>query len=160
MSRDGRRDELRRLLDEPYDPALELNENEQWLGRHHAAVAALVPDHAELYRALLARREAEGLTPDVRASALDAAGTIAAVMQSLRRRPLVVAAASEAPVSHTFPLGTLDHLFYSFTLLTSPVADDHSMAMLELDELDELVELSQPWLAEMGGADTAGGAET
>jgi len=147
------REELRAILDEELDPSTDLDENEQWLLRHFAAVAAILPDHAELYRALLARREAEGISS--RAVALEAAATIAALMQSLSRRRMLVVAAWETPLDPTHALGALDQLFHSLTLLTSPTKDEQSEAMFSVEELDELMTLSDvpAWLTQMGATE-------
>lgn len=78
------------------------------------------------------------------------------MLQSFWRRPVIMIAASEAPVSHILPVGALDQLFDSFTLLTSPVEEEEAEAMLQLEELDELMSFPelQQWLALMGAAET------
>ncbi len=149
------REELRAILDEEMDRFTDLSENEQWLLRHFAAVAAILPNHAELYRELLARREAEGISPDLRAVALEAAATIATLMQSLNRRRELVVAAWATPIDPTHALGALNQLFHSLTLLTSPAEDDQSEAMLSRQELNELLTLTDvpAWLEQMGATE-------
>lgn len=148
-------EELHALLAEDGDDApAELNDDERWLFRHVGALAALLRRQAELYPRMLARWEREGPSEELRSAALDAAGLAAALLQAARRRPGVLIAAGEPPVSLTLPLGLLDQLFYSFTLLTSPSADERTEAMLTAAELDELMgdpEL-RDWLARISVA--------
>lgn len=149
------RDELRAVLDEATDPSTELNGDEQWLLRHLAAVAAILPDYAELYRNLLARCQAEGMSVDLQDIAFEAAGTIATLMLSLNTRRPVVIAAGDTPIDPSHALGTMDQVFSSLILLTGPTDDDYSEAMLTVEELDELMTLTDvpAWLEQLGATE-------
>jgi len=153
--RDDLRDELRAILDEDPDPSVPITEDEQWLLRHFAAVAAVLPYYAERYRGLLARRESEGSSADLRAMALEAAGTIAIVMQSVRRRQALVLSTAGGPVDPQYALAMLGHLFYSFTLLTGAAQDAYMDAIMTADELDAAMSLEEldGWLREVGAFD-------
>lgn len=157
MIRDDLRNDLRAILDEAPDPSVPIPEDEQWLLRHFAAVAAILPHYAELYPALLARRESEGSSTDLRDIALEAAGTIAIVMQSVRRRQALVLSTAESPVNPKYALATLEHLFHSYTLLTGAEEDPYMEAIVTADELDELMSLDavDGWLREVGAFDPA-----
>lgn len=152
-------DDLHALLDEEGDDAPpDLNDDERWLLRHMGAAAALLLDHAQLYRDLLDRRRREQGSDVLRANALDAAATLAVFLQSARRRTRVLIAASETWMSSTLPLGALDQLFCSFILLSDPVTDDRSDAILTQSELEELMEHPelQAWLERIGALGAGG----
>jgi hypothetical protein len=134
-------------------PPPEMKEHEVWLYRHLAVAALLLEQKVPRYRELLAQWEAEGPTEELRADALYEAGALSVVLQSVRSRPEVLAAAAETPVKPTLALGALDQLFYSFTLLTSPSADDEYVeAKMSEEDLDEFLSFPQvqAWLREMG----------
>lgn len=143
------REELHAALDDEGAGAPpDLDDDERWLLRHVGAGIALLRAHAALYGDALARRQAEPSSDELDAAALDAAATIGLLLQSARRRPRVLIAASGTAMSPTLVLGALDQLFFSFILLTAPLADERSEAMLTREELDEL--LAHPELEAWG----------
>jgi hypothetical protein len=148
-------EELRSMLEEDSGdvppPPSELKEHEVWLLRHLSVAAALLLEKEPLYRELLAQWEAEGPSDELRAKALYEAGALGLVLQSARRRPEVLVGAFETPYKPS--LGALDQLFYSFTLLTTPSADDdYTEVRIGTEELDEFFENPKlkEWLAQMG----------
>lgn len=146
--------ELRRtLLDEGNAPP-ELSPELRFLASRQAALAALLADHAELYRHLHERFRGEGSTPEVRAIALDAAGNLGTVLQELRRREDLVVAFAHAPRVHPIPLPVIDQLVYCFLLLSGPVSEDDRMALLSPDELDGVLgaDSVRSWLQGVGAA--------
>jgi hypothetical protein len=150
--------ELRALLlaDDPGSPTgTALAEPERFLLRHLAVVAAVLTDHADLYRRLLARRRAGTEPADLRTAAHDAAHTIAAVNQSLARRPWLLAATLGGPLDPTPALLALDQLFFGLILLTGRT-DDDALAPdpQELDLLLQAPSLRQ-WLARIEGTEPA-----
>jgi hypothetical protein len=139
----------------------EMGEAEQWLLRHLTIASGLLLHHAMLYRELLSLWEEDGPSDELSAAALEAAANLAVVLRSARRRPEVLAASSDTPLSSTLPLGALDQLFYSFTLLTAPPADEYADAKLSLEELDELLDhpTLRDWLDRAGAWDVFPEAE-
>lgn len=148
---------LATLAERGHDYPSPTSEDEQWLLDRLAGAAALLTDHSKVYRELLARHRAEGSSTELRAIALDAAGTIAALKQDLRRRYTLVVAAAQSPINPTTALGVLDQLLHSFTLLAGSSTDEYSDAVMSLDEFDELMSLDavDAWLREVGAFDPA-----
>lgn len=147
--------DLHALLEDYGDAPPELNDDERWLLNHLAVVAAALPEYDERYRALLTVHEAEGATPELRASALEAAGELAVLLQSVYRRPVVITASWQSSLDPRLALAAIDNLFYSFTLLPCHDGDDYGEARLEVEELDDLM-LSpqmQAWFEEMGAVE-------
>jgi hypothetical protein len=144
--------ELRRTLLGDGEAPPELSPELRFLAARQAALAALVVDHAELYRHLHERYRREGSTHDVHALALDAAGNLGTVLQELRRRQDLVAALARAPRVHPIPLAPIDQLLYCFLLLSGAVNEDDEMALLSPDELDGVLgaESVRSWLTSVG----------
>ncbi len=115
--------ELRRALFDESDAPEDLPPDLRRLATLQAAAAALLIDHAELYKLLLERIEREGSSPELRAIALDAAGNLGSVQQALRSREDLILALAHAPGFAAYPELVVDQLFYSFTLLAAPGGD-------------------------------------
>jgi hypothetical protein len=146
---------IRALLledDEADAAAPAMSDDERFLLRHVAVAAALVTDHADLYRALYDRRRREPVSAELREAALGAAETIATLRQSIARRQPLVAAAHGSPIDPALALAALDQLFYSFTLLTSPDREDVEVA-LDAREAEELLRMPAlvSWLEQFEG---------
>ena len=146
--------ELRRLLaggDDTAAPA-DLNADERFLLDRFAMVAALLLDAGERYPALWESHNEHGPSPETEAAALEAAGNIGLVMQTLRRREDLTHAMHESPLDPVYATGALDQIFFSLTLLTGA---EESEAALTPDELAELLELPKlkDWLEHVGVSD-------
>ncbi|MDQ6775096.1 MAG: hypothetical protein M3071_02500 [Actinomycetota bacterium] len=143
--------EFRRGLLDDRDAPPELSPNLVFMGSRNASLAALVPHHAELYRHLLARYRREGWSPDIEAIALDAAGNLATLMQSFRRREDLLIAMEVAPNIEPPPMIIIDQLLFSFVLLTKPDADDNAEGLLSEEALSELLanDAVQLWLKDV-----------
>jgi hypothetical protein len=144
--------ELRRTLLDEGDAPPELSPELRFLASRQAALAALIVDHAELYRHLHERFRREGSSRRVRAVALDAAGNLGTVLQELRRREDLVVALAHAPRVHPIPLPAIDQLVFCFLLLSGEVSADDQMALLSPAELDGVLgaESVKDWLAGVG----------
>jgi hypothetical protein len=152
--------EFRRGLLDDGDAPPELTPNLVFVGSRNPALAALFTHHAELYRHLLDRYRREGWSPDIEAIALDAAGNLATLMQSLRRREDVLVAMELAPNIVPPPMIIIDQLLFSFVLLTEPDEDDNEAGLLSEEALSELLANNavQSWLADVESPSVGGSA--
>jgi hypothetical protein len=143
--------EFRRGLLDDSDAPPELTPNLVFIGSRNPALAALFTHHAELYRHLLARYRREGWSPDIEAIALDAAGNLATLMQSFRRREDILVAMELAPDIVMPPMIIIDQLLFSFVLLTAPDENDNEAGLLSEEALSELLANNavQSWLADV-----------
>jgi hypothetical protein len=143
--------EFRRGLLDDGDAPGELSPDLAFMGSRNASLAALLPHHAELYRHLLERYRREGPSPDIESIALDAAGNLATVMQSLRRREEILMAMEAAPDITVPPMIVIDQLLFSFVLLTKPDENDNEAGLLSVEALSELLANNavQNWLKEV-----------
>jgi hypothetical protein len=143
--------ELRRTLLDDSDAPPELSPDLAFLAARNAAVAALLLHHAEGYRSLYERYRREGPSPEIEEIALDAAGGLATVMQSLRRRGDLLLALEQAPDLAGPPLIIIDQLYFSLLLMTGPDAEVESEMCLSVAALDELMANNavQKWLKEL-----------
>jgi len=133
--------EIRRtLLDDSGAPA-GLSPDAAFIASRNAGAAALLLHHADVYRALHARYQQEGPSAEIEAIALEAAGDLATVMQSLRRRPDLLLVMEVSPDLVAPPLPIIDQLLFSFVLLTDSHAGEDSEAALTPQILDELLAL-------------------
>jgi hypothetical protein len=125
----------------------ELNDAEEHLMRHMLVGAALLPGHAERFRALRRRWDAEGPSDELRADALDAAGDLGAVLQGAAREEALAVGLADTALAPTRLLGALEQLFYSLVILTETETDDVRVAMSS-DELDDLLAMPglEDWL--------------
>ena len=115
--------ELRRELLDSSDAPAELSPDLRFLASRQASLAALVLDHAQRYKILYrATRENPNLE-GIQAEALDAAGNLATLLQSLRGREDLQVALARAPGYTPTPLLAVDQLFFSFTLLAGVGGD-------------------------------------
>ena len=132
--------ELRReMLDTSNAPA-ELSPDLKFLASRQASLAALMLDHAEHYKVLYRAAREHGATDEVRSAALDAAGNLGTLLQSLRSREDLQVALAHAPGYTPTPLLAADQLFFSFALLAGAGRDsleelDAALAPEGVDEL-------------------------
>jgi hypothetical protein len=127
--------EPRRDLLDSSDAPPELSADLRFLASRQASLAALLLDHAEHYTALYQAIRQSGTTEEIRSAALDAAGNLGTVLQSLRSREDLQVALAHAPGYTPTPTIAIDQLFFCFTLLAAAGGN-------RLDELDELGELA------------------
>jgi hypothetical protein len=143
--------ELRRSLLDDSDAPTGLSPDAVFLASRNAGAAGLLLHHSEVYRGLLERYQREGPSAEIEEMALDAAGNLATVMQSLRRREdLLTAMEYNADVAAP-PMPIIDQLLFSLVLLTDPDAGEDSKACLSSEGLDELLasDVTQAWLKSM-----------
>ena len=141
----------RRELLDTSDAPPQLSPDLQFLASRQASLAALVLDHAERYEALYATVHNTGPTAQTKREALQAAGNLGALLQSLRSREDLQAALVQAPGFVPTPLLAVDQLFFSFTLLAnaSDAAGGEELdAALAPDAVAEILgsERVQDWL--------------
>ena len=141
----------RRELLDTSDAPPQLSPDLQFLASRQASLAALVLDHAERYEALYATVHNTGPTAQTKHEALQAAGNLGALLQSLRSREDLQAALIQAPGFVPTPLLAVDQLFFSFTLLAnaSDAAGGEELdAALTPDAVAEILgsERVQDWL--------------
>jgi hypothetical protein len=143
--------ELRRELLDTSDAPPELSPDLQFLAARQASLGALLLDHAERYRALHQAISTTGPTHETQQAALDAAGNLATVLQSLRSREDLQVALAHAPGHTPTPLLAVDQLCFSFTLLTAAGQDERDAALTP-DGVDELFrsERVRDWLHGLG----------
>ena len=143
--------ELRRELLDDSDAPAELSDDLKFLASRQASLAALLLDHAEHYKTLHHAAHRHGLTDEIRTAALDAAGNLGTVLQSLRRREDLQIALAQAPNHTPTPLIAVDQLYYSFTLLTGPGRTELDAA-LPPEGVDELFRSQRvrDWLHGLG----------
>jgi hypothetical protein len=143
--------ELRRQLLDDSDAPDDLSPELRFLAARQAALAGLFVDHAELYAHLHARLEEQGPSRQLEDVALDAAGNLGTVMQSLRSREDLLAVLEHAPDVAAPPMSGIDQLFFSLLLLAGPATEDELLACLPPTDLDGLMtaEKTRNWLASM-----------
>jgi hypothetical protein len=146
--------ELRREMLDSSDAPPELSPELGFLASRQAALAALLLDHAERYKALYAAARTDGSTEEIQAAALDGAGNLGTVLQSLRSREDLQAALAHAPGHTPTPLLAVDQLFFSFTLLAAASGDrtEELDAALPPEGVDELFRSQRvrDWLHGLG----------
>ncbi|HEY3728695.1 MAG TPA: hypothetical protein VGL51_16075 [Solirubrobacteraceae bacterium] len=140
--------ELRRQLLDDSDAPAQLSPQLRFLASRGAAAAALLLNHAELYKHLLERYQREGASPEIEEIALDAAGNLATVLQSLRSREDLLAMVRISPDVPGIPVAAIDQLAFSFLLLTGPQSEDESLACLAPEWVDAVLEADdvKEWL--------------
>jgi hypothetical protein len=143
--------ELRRELLDTSDAPPELSPDLQFLASREAALGALLLDHSERYKALYKAISETGPTQATKHAALQAAGNLATLLQSLRSREDLQAALAHAPGHTPTPLLAVDQLFFSFTLLTTANQDELDAALAP-EGVDELFrsERVRDWLHGLG----------
>ncbi|MGH2892153.1 MAG: hypothetical protein ACRDPM_02630 [Solirubrobacteraceae bacterium] len=124
--------ELRREMLGSSDAPAELSADLTFLASRQASLAALMLDHAEHYKVLYTAARQHGTSEEIQTAALDAAGNLGTVLQSLRSREDLQVALAHAPGYTPTPLIAVDQLFFSFTLLAAGGGDSLS-ALEELD---------------------------
>jgi hypothetical protein len=129
--------EVRREAFDPWDLAPELNPEPAFLTERQAAAAAVhLERDRELYPELLERYRAERPSAELSELALEAAGELATVLQSLRSTESgsdVLNEVSDPPLP---PLIVLDQLQFSYLLLTDGASEEQRQALLRGKELD------------------------
>jgi hypothetical protein len=143
--------ELRRELLDTSDAPPELSPDLQFLASRQAALGALVLDHAQRYKALYNAIQSTGPTQETKQAALEAAGNLGTVLQSLRGREDLQVALAHAPGYTPTPLLAVDQLFFSFTLITTANQDELEAALTP-NGVDELFrsERVRDWLHGLG----------
>jgi hypothetical protein len=146
--------DLRRDMLDTSDAPAELSPDLKFLASRQAALAALVLDHAEHYKVLYRAAQATGGSEEIQTAALDAAGNLGTVLQSLRSREDLQVALAQAPGYTPTPLLAVDQLFFSFTLLAGAGPDSLEQldAALGPEGVDELFrsERVRDWLHGIG----------
>src|SRR6185437_8647397 len=146
--------ELRRELLDSSDAPAELSPDLRFLASRQASLAALMLDHAEHYKVLYAAAREGGITEEIHTAALDAAGNLGTVLQSLRSREDLQIALAHAPGYTPTPMLAVDQLFFSFTLLAGVGGDslDQLDAALGPEGVDELFRSQRvrDWLHGLG----------
>lgn len=97
---------------------------------------ALLPLYADRYRELAARRRSEGVSDELRAAALDAAGTLGAVLRVARRYQPHIVVLDETKLKSGRLFTTLDQIYDSLLLLTDPEFDEDTDVTLTDADLD------------------------
>jgi hypothetical protein len=146
---------FRRSLVEHGDLESEMPRDAAFLIGHQAAAAFLLAGLARTYPELLRRLEAEGPTADLEAEALDAAGTLATVLQSLRSREDLLQAVEHGDARGAVlpvPMTVLDQLFHSFVLLTEGSTEEDRLAALTANGLEQLMNTRKvrAWMDRVG----------
>jgi hypothetical protein len=109
----------RRELLDTSDAPRDLSPDLQFLASRQASLAALMLDHAERYTALYSVTRESGPTAQTQRQALEAAGNLGGLLQSLRSREELQVALAQAPGFVPTPLLAVDQLFFSFMLLAN-----------------------------------------
>jgi hypothetical protein len=150
--------ELRREMLDSSDAPPELSPELKFLASRQASLGALLLDHAEHYTVLYTAVRQHGSSEEIQTAALDAAGNLGTVLQSLRSREDLQQALAHAPGYTPTPLIAIDQLFFSFTLLagtgagTGGDAPDNLDAALPPEGVDELFRSQhvRDWLHGLG----------
>jgi hypothetical protein len=147
--------ELRRELLDSSDAPAELSPDLRFLASRQASLAALMRDHAKRYKILYKATTENSSLEGIRAEALDAAGNLGVLLQSLRSREELQVALAHAPGYVPTPLLAIDQLFFSFILLAAATTDQHQEeleAALTPDQVDELLrsERVREWFKRVG----------
>ncbi len=131
--------ELRRAMLDSTDGPPELSADLRFLAARQASLAALVLDHAQHYKVLYTAARETGTTEEIRTAALNAAGNLGTLLQSLRSREDLQVALAHAPGYTPTPLLAVDQLFFSFTLLAGVGGDRiGELAGVGGDRIEEL----------------------
>ena len=133
--------ERRRELLDTSDAPPDLSPDLRFLASRQASLAALFTDHAQRYLTMYRAIRETGATADTRAQALEAAGDLATLLQSLRGREDLQVALAHAPGHVPTPLLAVDQLFFSFALLAGATesASEALDAALTPEGVDELI---------------------
>jgi hypothetical protein len=144
--------QLRREMLDSSDAPAELSPDLRFLASRQASLATLMLDHAEHYKVLYTAARENGTTAEIRAAALEAAGNLGTILQSLRSREDLQVALAHAPGYTPTPLIAVDQLFFSFTLLTGAGGEELDAALAP-EDVDELLgaDRVRDWLHGLGG---------
>jgi hypothetical protein len=144
--------ELRRELLDEGDASEELGPELRDLAVRTASAAALLVHHGELYKEVYARYRAQGPSDELDAIVLDAAGNLATVLQTLRRREDLLTALAHSPTMAAPPLILVDQLLYSFMLMMGPEDDEALVTALTPEDIDAIFtsDRVREWLASFG----------
>jgi hypothetical protein len=137
-----------RALDDS-DRPLGLSPEAAFLAARQAAAAVLLQRDRELYPMLLQRYHDEGPSPELSELALEAAGDLATVLQSLRSRQDLIEALEQHPKVTAPPLVLFDQLQFSYLLLTDGATEEQREGLLTPRALAELLNSKRitDWLA-------------
>lgn len=107
-----------------YEEITELGPEGSFLAGRQATLAVLFIDHTELYRRLYHRYEQDGRSDELDAIALDAAGNLATLLQTLRARQDLLIALARSDDFPAIPVAFIDQLQFSFLLLADQRRSD------------------------------------
>lgn len=143
--------EFRRGLFDSDTPPADLSADAALLVKRQVAATVLLERDRSLYTELFARYHAEGPSRELSELALEAAGDLGAVLQSLRSRPDMLQALEDRPSLTGPPLIVFDQLQFSYLLLTDGAPEEHRDVLLSPEELDELLSLPEvtDWLKQL-----------
>jgi hypothetical protein len=112
------------------------------------AAAGLLLDHAELLELVHEHYVRDGPSPHLEAIAVEAAGNLATVLQSLRRRQDLLNLLIEDPDVPAVPMALIDQMLFSFVLLTGPRNERYLAAALSPEEVGEFMDslAIQEWM--------------
>ena len=103
------------------------------------AAAGLLLDHAELLEVVHEHYVRHGPSPRLEAIAVQAAGNLATVLQSLRRRQDLLNLLIADPDVPAVPMALIDQMLFSFVLLTGPRDERYLTAALSPEDVGELM---------------------
>ena len=103
------------------------------------AAAGLLLDHAELLEVVHEHYVRHGPSPRLEAIDVQAAGNLATVLQSLRRRQDLLNLLIADPDVPAVPMALIDQMLFSFVLLTGPRDERYLTAALSPEDVGELM---------------------
>jgi hypothetical protein len=112
------------------------------------AAAGLLLDHAELLELVHEHYVRDGPSPHLETIAVQAAGNLATVLQSLRRRQDLLNLLIADPDVPAVPMAFIDQMLFSFVLLTGPRNERYLTAALSTEEVGEFMrsQAVQEWM--------------
>jgi hypothetical protein len=116
-----------------YEPAA------RFLIARQEAAAGLLLDHAELLELVHAHYVQDGPSRHLETIAVQAAGNLATVLQSLRRRQDLLNLLIADPDVPAVPMALIDQLLFSFVLLTGPRNERYLNAALSPKDVGEFM---------------------
>lgn len=146
--------EFRRQALDDSDQPPELSPELAFLASRQAPMAVLLERDRQAYPQLLERYRSEGPSPELTEAALEAAGDIATVLQSLRSRQDLLEVLESQDKVPAPPLAVLDQIQYSYLLLTDAASEEQREALLKPEDLDEMLRIERvaDWLASVLGS--------
>jgi len=103
------------------------------------AAAGLLLDHAELLELVHEHYVRDGPSPHLETIAVQAAGNLATVLQSLRRRQDLLNLLIADPDVPAVPMALIDQMLFSFVLLAGPRNERYLTAALSPEDVGEFM---------------------